>query len=328
MLTAPPVAARESSHLYSRAIPVDNGVRMTPRFARLPLILGCLFLLTPVIPAQEAEPAWAILESGRRYFRDGRYGEALRRFRQVLDVQPENSEAAYSIGRIFEEHGDYREALRYYGRALEGTGFTVPEREARVRYRRAQIHETRGDFGRYEREMAALFELDDYYSSDETAPQRQNQLRLVRERSLSRALVLYRIEAGPFADPHTDYGAYLVHAGRFAEATPHLVRSVLESFSHAIERYRRIESRYTFETLGSFLNRIESVPGIVEFLAERRIWEGVYYLATSLYFDGYSTRGRELWHFLSGRSEAGEWADAANRQLSSPRPPTFPRRAP
>ena len=314
--------------LFSQTVPADNGGRMKSRTIRIVLILACLSLLAPGLPAQEAEPVWAVLEAGRRHFRHEEYGEALRRFRRVLEIQPDNSEAAYSIGRIFEEHDDFREALRYYERALEGTGFTIADREARVRYRRARIHEARSDFGSYEREMEALFERDEFFSSDETEPQRQNQLRVVREQSLSRALVLYRIDVGPFADAHTDYGGYLVHAGRFAEATPHLVRGLLETFSHAIERYRRVESGYRFDTLHSFLNEIESAPEILDFLEERHVWEGIYYLATALYFDGYSTRGEELWHFLSGRAQAGEWADAAIRQLSSPRPPTFPRRSP
>ncbi len=321
------MAAPIDAVLYSPTVRADNGDRMNSLLKRILLLFGGLFLLASALPAQEEEPVWAVLESGQRHFRNEEYGEALRRFREVLEVQPGNSEAAYSIGRVFEEHGDNREALRYFERALEGTGFAVADREARVRYRRARIHEARSDFGRYEREMEALFEHDDFFVSDETEPQRQNQLRVVREQSLSRALVLYRIDAGPFGDAHTDYGGYLVHAGRFAEATPHLVRGLLEAFSHAIERYRRVESGYSFGTLQSFLDEIESESEIVNFLDQRHVWEGLYYLATALYFDGYSTRGRELWHFLSDRTEADEWAEAAASQLSSPQPPTFPRRS-
>ena len=156
--------------LFSQTVPADNGGRMKSRTIRIVLILACLSLLAPGLPAQEAEPVWAVLEAGRRHFRHEEYGEALRRFRRVLEIQPDNSEAAYSIGRIFEEHDDFREALRYYERALEGTGFTIADREARVRYRRARIHEARSDFGSYEREMEALFERDEFFSSDETEP--------------------------------------------------------------------------------------------------------------------------------------------------------------
>ncbi|MFP4642971.1 MAG: tetratricopeptide repeat protein [Spirochaetales bacterium] len=281
------------------------------------------------IASQESEtqqPSWSLLERGKRALRAGESAEALSYFRQVEEADSENADAARHIGLLYERAGDSRQALRYYERALERGTFEVPGTEVEVRYARARIFREQEDFGSYEREMQQLFELDEEFTSDETAPQRENQLRVVRNESLARALVLYRLEPTVFAPPHADYGAYLVRAGRFEESTAHLVRSVLESMSYVIGQYRESEPDYEFGSLYRFMDNIEDRRPLQDFLAERRVWEALYYLATALYFDGYSTRGRELWQFVVDHPQSGAWAARAQTQLQAdrPLPPRFP----
>lgn len=270
------------------------------------------------------EPAWVTLEQGKRELRRGNYSEALSAFREVREEEPSNADAARYIGRVYEENGDFRQALRYYQRAIDNAPFEIPDTLPEVHYSRARIFERQRDYGRYENEMSRVFEYDEWYSSDENAEQRENQLRVVRENSLSRALVLYRLEPSVFAEPHGDYGAYLVRAGRFAEASPHLLRSAMETFSYAIDEYRRTERDYEFTDLNSFLEEIEESGDVRRIIERRDGWRSTYYLATAIYFDGYSTRGRELWQFIASRPEAGEWADMAAAQLQQPEPPSLP----
>lgn len=289
------------------------------------LIFTLVFLAgqSAALSAQE-EPTWVLLEQGKRSLRRGDYDDALSAFRQVREQEPSNAEAARYIGIVFEENGDFRQALRYYQRAIDNAPFDIPDTLAEVRYARARIFERRREYGEYEREMGRIFELDEWYSSDENAPQRENQLRVVREDSLSRALVLYRLDPSVYGEPHGDYGAYLVRAGRFAEATPHLVRSAMEIFSHAIEEYRRQDRDYEFSELESFLEDIDEDGDEKGLIQQRDGWRVAYYLATALFFDGYSTRGRELWQFVASHMEAGDWADMAAAQLQRPTPPSLP----
>lgn len=270
------------------------------------------------------EPGWVTLEQGKRALRRGNYSEALSEFRDVSEEEPSYAEAARHIGRIYEENGDFRQALRYYERALENAPFELPDTVPEVHHARARIFERQLDYGLYENEMSRVFDYDEWYSSEENAGQRENLLRLVREESLSRALVLYRLDPSVFAQPHADYGAYLVRAGRFAEATPHLLRSSMETFSYVIAEYRRTDRDYEFTGLNRFLEDIEGNRDAQRTIERRDAWRATYYLATAVYFDGYSTRGRELWQFVASRPEAGEWADMAAAQLQQPLPPSFP----
>lgn len=283
-----------------------------------------LLLVIPTYPVRGEEPVWVIMERSKRHLREGDYGSALRGFRSVTSVEPDNAEALRHIAHLFDEAGDRRQALRYYERALEANTFDIAATRAQVRYRRALIFEERRDWGNYEREMGEIFSQDEWFTSDEVAPVRENQLRLVRQQSLARTLVLYRLEASVFALPHTDYGSYLVRAGRFNEATPHLLRSSLETLSHAIERYRQRNRDYEFGNLFEFTELAAADREIQRFLRERDLWRTLYYLAHALYFDGYSTRGRELWHLVESRPEAGEWIEPARAQLQDPSPPRFP----
>ncbi len=297
------------------------------KYARILSIVLSGLLLATGLPAQEqAEPLWSVLERGKRALRAGDYAEAFNEFRRVEAAEPESAEAARHIGLVFERAGDMRQALRYYERSLERGNFDVPNTRAEVHYARARIFREQENFGEYEREMNRLFALHEAFVSDETEPQRQNQLRVVRNDSVARALVLYRLEPTAFARGHTDYGGYLVRAGRFAEATPHLVQSVLESFSHAIDQYRELNPDYEFESLYGFMDEIDDSEPLTEFLAERNAWEALYYLATALYFDGYSRRGRELWRFVLDQPQSGAWAARARIQLEAerPLPPRFP----
>mgnify|MGYP006428127627 CR=1 FL=1 len=292
------------------------------------LVLFALFAAGSVISqeTENAEPTWSLLERGKRALRAGESAQALSYLRQVEESDSRNADVARHIGVLFERAGDTRQALRYYERALERGTFEVPGTEVEVHFARARIFRERADFGSYEREMERLFALDTQFSSDESAPRRQNQLRVVRNESVARALVLYRIEPSAFARPHADYGGYLVRAGRFEEATSHLVRSVLESLSYVIERYSDSELDYEFGSLYRLMEEIEGREQLQDFLAERRVWEALYYLATALYFDGYSTRGRELWRFVVDHPQSGPWAARARVKLGAdrPLPPRFP----
>ncbi len=68
------------------------------------------------------------------------------------------------------------------------------------------------------------------------------------------------------------------------------------------------------------MDEIEDHNELQAFLVERNVWEALYYLATALYFDGYSRRGRELWHFVLDHPQSGAWAARAQIQLQADRP--------
>jgi hypothetical protein len=55
----------------------------------------------------------------------------------------------------------------------------------------------------------------------------------------------------------------------------------------------------------------------VEYLDQVDYFRTIYFLGTSLYAAGRSLPARQLWTFLAGRGEAGEWQVRAQGQLRS-----------
>lgn len=66
-----------------------------------------------------AEPVIEQLERGVRCAREGRLEEAVRRFRQALELDPRCAEAHSNLGNALREQGQFEEALLHLHRALE-----------------------------------------------------------------------------------------------------------------------------------------------------------------------------------------------------------------
>ncbi len=303
------------------------------RIAVVVAAVACsLWLLVPSLAADQDhsagdDPAWVAYEQGRRYHRARDYSAALESYRAAVRRDETLGEAYYRIGRVYEDNADLSEALRYYRRAISDGDFRAPDLEHQVYYRIAQVHWKRGAYYDYEQTMEAFFARDAYFASEEYAEERRNQLELLFDRTISRVLILYRIPM-TFSQPaHSEYADYLVRSGRFDDALPHLLQSLAQILTEAIEEYRRDNRRYEFRVLSEFLDRVEEErPDIAEFIEESGFYYDIYRLGDALYFSGRERRGREMWRFITWYDRPPAELEAlAASQLASPEQPTPPR---
>jgi tetratricopeptide (TPR) repeat protein len=101
-----------------------------------------------------------LLQRAAKLHGEGRRGEAIEIFQQVLATQPQSSEGWYELGYLFKAEGRYSEALDAYGEAL-GRGVNRPEE---VHLNRAVIysdHLRRDDEA--ERELQAALKCNSNY---------------------------------------------------------------------------------------------------------------------------------------------------------------------
>ena len=58
------------------------------------------------------------MELGKFYFLNNKFEEAIKEFEKVLKINPQNAEAYYNIGLIWEGSHDYEKAKLMYAKAL------------------------------------------------------------------------------------------------------------------------------------------------------------------------------------------------------------------
>ncbi|TVQ25267.1 MAG: hypothetical protein EA383_09065 [Spirochaetaceae bacterium] len=283
-----------------------------------------LYLLLLIPAAGFSQTTSLDIELARRELRNGNHAEALRRFRTIIEEDAGYiPEAHRHMARIFVDLGDDQQAVRHFGRALNSGPFAIPDDRVRTYHELARQHLHMDRMFAYEQTMYALFEYNDEFTGSASASRRANIEQVFIRQSLARALELYRLTPGPFAAAHYEFGMHLLRSGR-DDSLQHLLFYLLDTYSLAIEYYRRIEPRYTFIDLYRFTDDIRQNRQVNEFLDRRNVYWAVAYLGDAMYFygggGGASTRARELWQFVSRQAVAGDAAEYAARQLAADRP--------
>lgn len=263
-------------------------------------------------------------ESARRDFRNGNTADALRAFRDIVENEDAMvAESHWYMARIFVTLNDAEQALRHFQRSLDHGDFVTPEHRVLVYHDLARLQRDEISEYAYEQTMAELFAYSDEFSGADSRARRDNIQRVFRQQSLARALELYRLTPGPFADAHYEYGMYLLRSGR-DDSLQHLLFYLLHTYSLAIEHFRSVHPRYRFIDLYEFTSDIRNDRDIRAFLEERDVYRAAAHLGDAMFFYGgggsASTRARELWQFVSRQTHAGEASEYAARQLDAETP--------
>ncbi|WGK69834.1 tetratricopeptide repeat protein [Candidatus Haliotispira prima] len=104
--------------------------------------------LLPMV-AEERSPGWLLLEQGKRLYREGDYGEALRKFLLARGSGTYAPEANYLIGSIFDTDNDLALAVSQMREALDQKDFFYDQNDvynlymtlANLYYRQQNYHE-------------------------------------------------------------------------------------------------------------------------------------------------------------------------------------------
>ena len=80
-----------------------------------------------------------------------------------------------------------------------------------------------------------------------------------------------------------------------------------------IDEVIRRQYDFNFTSLDNLMDNIRSRLELVSFLDETEYYRTIYYLASAFYASGRTRPASELWAFLAGSRDAGEWGNRARR---------------
>jgi hypothetical protein len=261
-------------------------------------------------------------------------------------------EAEYWIGETYRAEGELSLALSQFQKAyalrelFENPGFDIE-----LLYKIADIYKNiplknnggsqynQRAYNEMERTLLSIIETDTLWSNSqkaeraapgETVPYteasasfaRQAMTRTLENEGLGHFLALYRYNNAQVEQAHRLLGFYYSLSGR-PRSQEHLMFAFLIQNSIIIEEVRRRQADFSLSE-GAPLARLAALademrsPLLAGFAAQVDYYKTAYYLAASLYGNGKTAAARELWTFLAGRNEAGEWRDRAAGQLRRP----------
>ena len=125
------------------------------------LAAGVILFLSATAYSQPVDdqglPGWVLYEKGLFLYEQGKLDQALEYFNLSAKSGSLTPEANYSIGRIYEEEGDYLLAEKQYDKALEDARFLyIPEQKWSIYYSLAGIYLNRDEYDRYEQMLLSV----------------------------------------------------------------------------------------------------------------------------------------------------------------------------
>lgn len=276
------------------------------------------------------EPAWVVYRRGNEAFDEGRFGDALQRYREALSARRPFPEAEAGLGKVFEAEGNYSLAERQYKKALRHTDeFYVGEEAYSVRYLLADLYRSQQRRKEYEETLASIAEQDPQFSPDHEPPYRNLLPNMLTRDSLEDRppeprldvlLRLYRLEANFAHRAHLELGEALLANGQFSPAVEHLVFASVGALSAIFDQLRRENYDYELESTVSLLEDALSADSLRRFIREAQPFRALYRLGGALWgLDPSSEVPTEVWETVAAFPDAaGVWAARASRAIEDP----------
>ena len=269
----------------------------------------------------ETAAAAALAELYYRVPKDSLKGSAKRALEE-FDRQKSYPEAEYWLGETYRAEGELSLALRQYERAwghralLQTPGF-----EIEILYKITDIHRLRREYQEMERQANEIIEGVDSSGVPRDSLWAGNRIRsamarILENEGVSRFLTLYRHDNIVTERAHRLLGFFCYASNRYSLAAEHLMYAFLIQNTVLIDEARRAEFDYSFTSLEDLAIYVRSKPELGEYLEETEYYRTIYYLASALYANGKTRPARELWAFLAGSNNAGEWGNRARRNPS------------
>ena len=244
---------------------------------------------------------------------------SVKRVLEELDRLKSFPEAEYWLGETYRAEGELGLAFRQYERALKDRSLLeVPAFDVEILYKITDIHRMRREYQEMERRANEIIEGAEPSGTPRDELWTGNQLRIAMARILenegiSRFFTLYRHNNTVTEKAHRLLGFFCYASNRYSLAAEHLMFAFLIQNTVLIDEAIRREFDFSFSTLDTLINSVRSRPEIAAYLEETEYYRTAYYLATALYATGKTRPARELWAFLAGSSNAGEWGNRARR---------------
>ena len=282
------------------------------------------FIENYIAENKEFEAAAALAELYHRFPKNRLNGSAKRALEE-FDRQKAYPEAEYWIAETYRAEGELALAFRQYQKAWEGrTLLETPEFDTEILYQITNIHRLRREYQEMEKRAKEIIEgntpsgapRDSMWSGGASGQMRAAMMRILENEGVGRFLSLYRYNNTVTEKVHRLLGFFYYATGRHLPAAEHLMFSFLIQNTVLMEDTIRRDFDYNFTTLEDLMRRIGRRPDLLAFVEETEYYRTIHYLATALYASGKTRPARELWAFLAGSSNAGEWGERARRNRS------------
>ena len=277
------------------------------------------FVESFIADTQETRAANALSELYYRVPRDSLKGSVTQAL-AGLDRLKSYPEADYWLAETYRIEGELVLALRLYERAwndralLEAPGFAVD-----ILYRIADLHRIRRNYPEMERWIMQVIEAPEPHGDSLWTGQsnmRAAMARILENEGVNRFLTLYRHRNTGVEKAHRLLGFFYYATGRYITATEHLMFAFLIQNSILIDEIIRRDYDFDFTNLEDLMGLVRSRPDLMAFIEETEYYRTVYYFASALYATGKTRPASQLWSFLSGSGDAGEWGSRARRSPS------------
>ena len=236
-----------------------------------------------------------------------------------LDRLKSYPEAEFWMGETYKAEGELPIALSQYEKAwndrslLETPGFDME-----ILYRITDLQRVRGNYQEMERRAKEIIEgpgpsgapRDELWTGNRF---RSSMARILETEGVSRFLTLFRYNFTDTEKAHRLLGSFYYATSRFAPAMEHLMFAFLIQNTVLIEEVIRRDFDFNFVSLENLMSIVRSRPDLIAFIEETDYYRTIYYFASALNASGRSLPASQLWAFLAGSSDAGEWGDRARR---------------
>ena len=273
----------------------------------------------------ETNAAAALAELYYRVPKDSLKG-SVQRALEELDRLKAYPEAEFWLGETYLMEGELVTALRQFERAWDTRSLLeIPDSEVAILYKITDIHRMRREYQEMERRAKEIIEgktssgvpRDDLWAGVSSENLRAAMLRMLENDGINRYLSLYRHESTVTEKAHRLLGFFYYASNRYIPASEHLMFAFLIQNTVLINEVTRRQYDYRYTSLENLMALVSDRSELLQYIDETEYFRTIFYLASALYASGKSRPAMQLWTFLAGSRNAGEWGERA-RQNPSP----------
>ena len=232
-------------------------------------------------------------------------------------------EAEFWLGETYKAEGELRLALRHYERAL----LENPEFYVEILYRLVEVHRVLQNYNEMEERANEIIRgtgpsgtpRDIFWARSSTQgtglmdQMRVAMIRILELEGVDSFLSLYRHHNLLTEKAHRFLGFFYSATNRHYMAAEHLMFAFLIQNTVLIDEAISREFDFTYTSLENLIESTRRRPELLSFIDEVEYYRTIFYLAVSLQATGRSIPATQLWDFLAGSNNAGEWGARARR---------------
>ena len=289
------------------------------------LTILLLFIVINVITAfpqttndTDYKPLWLRLDDAIQLFEEGESGEAVYKFRKILEKFPGNPESEMWLGLIFDKENEYELAGKYLELALQHKKqLTILEDQYQILYKLSDINLKDNNFNSYVKNLKSIIEFSGEGPGSRTIELAM--LKVMDKRGYDKFIELYRPFSRISLNAFGLLGKYYYEKGDWKTATKYLMWVTGSIINTSIERIKLLEPDYRFlveestdKSLDNVFDKVKKYPVLSAYFSNNNFYEYFYYLGKSLVKADFKESGSYILEKLYVRPETGKWGSLSN----------------